>query len=259
MQRKAVLYDKAGDQHYDFISAWIKSTRGSDPDASLYYLAAMLEGGEDPRFIARRMIILASEDIGNADPQALPGRRRRRARGRARRHARGAVRARPGGDLPVAGAEVERRHARDRRRPRLHPRPRRRAPAARAPQRRLPGRGEPRPRRRLRRTRTTSRATSTSRSTCRKGSRTCGSTSRTRPRASCASGSSGSARRAASERQPDRGSGVRLTGGGVRARPPRLAGRHGRCRCSSAGAPATSSISRPAPASSPACSSRTPT
>ncbi|HET8757139.1 MAG TPA: replication-associated recombination protein A [Solirubrobacteraceae bacterium] len=72
MQRKAVLYDKGGDQHYDFISAWIKSTRGSDPDASLYYLAAMMEGGEDPRFIARRMIVLASEDIGNADPQALP-------------------------------------------------------------------------------------------------------------------------------------------------------------------------------------------
>jgi putative ATPase len=72
MQRKAVLYDKGGDQHYDYISAWIKSTRGSDPDASLYYLAAMLEGGEDPRFIARRMVVLASEDIGNADPQALP-------------------------------------------------------------------------------------------------------------------------------------------------------------------------------------------
>jgi putative ATPase len=71
LQRKAVLYDKAGDQHYDYISAWIKSTRGSDPDASLYYLAAMIEGGEDPRFIARRMIVLASEDIGNADPQAL--------------------------------------------------------------------------------------------------------------------------------------------------------------------------------------------
>jgi putative ATPase len=72
MQRKAVLYDKGGDQHFDFISAWIKSTRGSDPDASLYYLAAMLEGGEDPRYIARRMIVLASEDVGNADPQALP-------------------------------------------------------------------------------------------------------------------------------------------------------------------------------------------
>ena len=60
-----------GDQHYDYISAWIKATRGSDPDASLYYLAAMLEGGEDPRFIARRMVILASEDVGNADPMAL--------------------------------------------------------------------------------------------------------------------------------------------------------------------------------------------
>jgi putative ATPase len=71
MQRKALRYDKSGDQHYDLISAWIKATRGSDPDASLYYLAVMLEGGEDPRFIVRRMIVLASEDIGNADPRAL--------------------------------------------------------------------------------------------------------------------------------------------------------------------------------------------
>jgi putative ATPase len=71
LQRKAVTYDREGDRHYDYISAWIKATRGSDPDASLYYLAAMLEGGEDPRFIARRMVILASEDIGNADPMAL--------------------------------------------------------------------------------------------------------------------------------------------------------------------------------------------
>jgi putative ATPase len=71
LQRRAVLYDKAGDRHYDTISAWIKSTRGSDPEASLLYLAAMLEGGEDARFIVRRMIVLASEDIGNADPQAL--------------------------------------------------------------------------------------------------------------------------------------------------------------------------------------------
>jgi putative ATPase len=71
MQKKAVLYDKGGDKHYDYISAWIKATRGSDVDASLYYLAVMLEGGEDPRFIARRMIVLASEDVGNADPQAL--------------------------------------------------------------------------------------------------------------------------------------------------------------------------------------------
>jgi putative ATPase len=71
LQRKAVEYDRQGDRHYDFISAWIKATRGSDVDASLYYLAAMLEGGEDPRFIARRMVILASEDVGNADPQGL--------------------------------------------------------------------------------------------------------------------------------------------------------------------------------------------
>jgi putative ATPase len=71
MQRKAVLYDKGGDRHYDLISAWIKATRGSDPDASLLYLAAMIEGGEDARFIVRRMIVLASEDIGTADPDAL--------------------------------------------------------------------------------------------------------------------------------------------------------------------------------------------
>jgi putative ATPase len=71
LQRRAILYDKRGDRHYDYISAWIKATRGSDPDASLYYLAVMLEGGEDPRFIVRRMVILASEDIGNADPAAL--------------------------------------------------------------------------------------------------------------------------------------------------------------------------------------------
>jgi putative ATPase len=71
LQRKALDYDRAGDRHYDFVSAWIKATRGSDVDASLYYLAVMLEGGEDPRFIARRMVILASEDVGNADPQAL--------------------------------------------------------------------------------------------------------------------------------------------------------------------------------------------
>ena len=71
LQHRAVFYDKQGDRHYDYISAWIKATRGSDPDASLYYLAVMLEGGEDPRFIVRRMVILASEDIGNADPTAL--------------------------------------------------------------------------------------------------------------------------------------------------------------------------------------------
>ncbi len=67
-----LLYDRAGEEHYNTISAFIKSLRGSDPDAALYYLARMLEAGEDPLFIARRMVIFASEDISNADPQALP-------------------------------------------------------------------------------------------------------------------------------------------------------------------------------------------
>ena len=71
VQKKSVLYDKKGDYHYDVISAFIKSVRGSDPDAALYWLAHMIEAGEDPLFIARRLVILASEDIGNADPHAL--------------------------------------------------------------------------------------------------------------------------------------------------------------------------------------------
>jgi putative ATPase len=70
-RKRPLVYDKGGDAHYDFISAFIKSMRGSDPDAAVYYLAAMLEGGEDARYIARRMIVLASEDVGNADPRAL--------------------------------------------------------------------------------------------------------------------------------------------------------------------------------------------
>ncbi len=70
-RKRPLRYDRAGDQHYDIVSAFIKSMRGSDPDAAVYYLAAMLEGGEDARFIARRMMILASEDVGNADPRAL--------------------------------------------------------------------------------------------------------------------------------------------------------------------------------------------
>jgi len=71
MQRKALLYDKGGEEHYNVISAFIKSMRGSDPDAAVYWLARMLEAGEDPLFIARRMVIFASEDIGNADPSAV--------------------------------------------------------------------------------------------------------------------------------------------------------------------------------------------
>lgn len=71
IQRKALVYDGSGDEHYDVVSAFIKSMRGSDPNASVYWLARMLDAGEDPRFIARRIAILASEDIGNADPRAL--------------------------------------------------------------------------------------------------------------------------------------------------------------------------------------------
>lgn len=71
IQRKVVVYDKKGDQHYDTISAFIKSMRGSDPDATVYYLAKMIYAGEDPRFIARRIVICASEDVGEADPMAL--------------------------------------------------------------------------------------------------------------------------------------------------------------------------------------------
>lgn len=71
LQKKSLLYDKAGEEHYNLISAFIKSMRGSDPNAAIYYLARMLEAGEEPLFLARRMVIFASEDIGNADPQAI--------------------------------------------------------------------------------------------------------------------------------------------------------------------------------------------
>src|SRR5207247_107495 len=71
IQKKAIVYDRQGDAHYDVISAFIKSIRGSDPDAALFWLARMLEAGEDPRSVARRMVVHASEDIGLADPRAL--------------------------------------------------------------------------------------------------------------------------------------------------------------------------------------------
>jgi putative ATPase len=71
LQRKTLLYDKGGDEHYDVVSAFIKSMRGSDPDAAVYWMARMLEAGEDPIFILRRIVIFAAEDVGNADPQAL--------------------------------------------------------------------------------------------------------------------------------------------------------------------------------------------
>ena len=72
LQHRSILYDKSGDQHYDTISAFIKSVRGSDPDAAIYWLSRMIEAGEDPLFIARRLVILAAEDVGMADPQGLP-------------------------------------------------------------------------------------------------------------------------------------------------------------------------------------------
>ena len=182
MQRKALLYDKAGDQHYDFISAWIKSTRGSDPDASLYYLVAMLEGGEDPRFIARRMIVLASEDVGNADPQALE-------LAVAAAHAVEHV-GMPESQFALAQAAI---YSRWRRSP--TPSSARSAPptatsrehgAVRAPGaaavRGLPRRARPGPRGRATTTRTTTRGTSTPRNTCPRAWSTCASTRPTTPR-----------------------------------------------------------------------------
>ena len=185
LQRRAVLFDKKGDRHYDYISAWIKATRGSDPDASLYYLAVMLEGGEDPRFIVRRMVILASEDIGNADPGALSRGHRRGTGGRARRAARGALRARAGGHLPRAGAEVRRRRARARRRGDSRARARGRAGAGLA----APGRRGRDSRPEAMTTRTTGPGTSPRRSSCRRAWSASASTNPTRPRRSSRSAS----------------------------------------------------------------------
>ena len=99
MQRKAIVYDGTGDEHYDAASALIKSMRGSDPDAAVYWVARMLEAGEDPRFIARRIAILASEDIGNADPRRCHRCRRGIRHRRESRHARSAANTRAGSHL----------------------------------------------------------------------------------------------------------------------------------------------------------------
>ena len=107
-RKRPLRYDRAGDRHYDLASALIKSMRGSDPDAAVYYLAAMLEGGEDPRFLARRIVIAASEDVGDADPQALVV---AVAAAQAVEHVglpEAQLDARPGRDLRRACAEVER-------------------------------------------------------------------------------------------------------------------------------------------------------
>ena len=114
VDRAAVRYDREGDQHYDVVSAFIKSIRGSDVDAALHYLARMIEAGEDPRFIARRLVILASEDVGLAEPARL-------GVAVAAAHALelvGLPEARlnlaQADDLPRAGAQEQRRHHRDR-------------------------------------------------------------------------------------------------------------------------------------------------
>ena len=150
LQRSAILYDKGGDLHYDLISAWIKSTRGSDPDASLLYLAAMLEGGEDPRFIARRMVVFASEDIGNADPRALEVAVSAAHAVEHVGHARMRAEPRPGGRLPRARAEVERLLRGHQAGARLGARARHARAACGAAQRGLPRREEARARARLR-------------------------------------------------------------------------------------------------------------
>ena len=165
LQRKALLYDRTGDKHYDYISAWIKATRGSDVDASIYYLAVMLEGGEDPRFIARRMVIFASEDVGNADPAGPGDRQRRGAGGRSGRAAGVRPQPLPGRGLPCPGAEVERLDPRNL--PRLSARPRawRRRAATPSPGRPLSRRPQSSAAARATATRTTSPARSpTSRS-----------------------------------------------------------------------------------------------
>ena len=100
------------DEHYDVISAFIKSIRGSDPDAGLYWLARMLDAGEDARFIARRLVILASEDVGLADSNGARRGRCRRPGRRVRRPARGPAQPRPRGRVPGPGPEVELRHRR---------------------------------------------------------------------------------------------------------------------------------------------------
>ncbi len=120
LQHRTYLYDRAGEAHYDTISAFIKSLRGSDPDAAIYWLARMIEAGEDPLFIVRRMVILAAEDVGLADPQALVVATAVSAGGALRRHAGGVSTDGRVRHLPGVGAEEQLRPER------LRPRRRRR-------------------------------------------------------------------------------------------------------------------------------------
>ena len=111
-QNRALLYDKTGEEHYNLISALHKSMRNSDPDAAVYWLARMLEAGEDPLYIARRLVRFASEDIGNADPQALVDRDRGEGRRPLHRHAGRQHRAGAGGDLLAVARQEQRRLSR---------------------------------------------------------------------------------------------------------------------------------------------------
>ena len=138
------------DDHYDVISAFIKSMRGSDPDAAVYWLARMLEAGEDARFIARRMVIFASEDVGLADSRALTRRRRGCPRAGTRRAPRSAAQSVAGGDLPGDRAEIEPRRAGDLERPRRGSRRGGRRGAGPSARFALQGGGVDRPRRGLR-------------------------------------------------------------------------------------------------------------
>ena len=107
-EKAPLLYDKSGEEHYNVISAFIKSMRGSDPDAAIYWMMRMLEAGDDPLFVLRRMMIFASEDVGNADPRALDRRDERRRRVPAHGHARGPLPAGARGALSRVRAQVER-------------------------------------------------------------------------------------------------------------------------------------------------------
>ena len=109
IQKRVVRYDKGGDEHYDTISAFIKSMRGSDPDAAVYYLAKMLCAGEDIKFIARRIMICASEDVGNADPRALTVAVSAAQAVERGGHAGGADHSGPGGDLCGQRPQKQRR------------------------------------------------------------------------------------------------------------------------------------------------------
>ena len=109
LQRRSLMYDKSGEEHYNIISALHKSLRNGDADAAVYWLVRMLEGGEDPMYIARRLVRAASEDIGNADPQALRLRHRRPADRPLPRHARSGRRAGATRHVSRRRAEVERR------------------------------------------------------------------------------------------------------------------------------------------------------